>query len=117
MRWGLIPAWSKDKKIAASLINASAETIAEKPSFRTAFKKRRCLILADGFYEWQRRDAGKVPHHMQLADGAAFAFAGLWEEWRDPEAGGATLRTCAIITTEPNELLSPIHNAAERLWK
>lgn len=110
VRWGLIPAWSKDKKIGATLINARGETVAEKPSFRTAFKKRRCLILADGFYEWQKRDAGKVPHYMQLADGEPFAFAGLWEEWCDLEAGGAVLRTCAIITTEPNERLSPIHN-------
>jgi putative SOS response-associated peptidase YedK len=110
VRWGLIPAWSKDRKIAASLINARAETVAEKPSFRTAFKKRRCLILADGFYEWQRRDAGKVPHYMQLAGAEPFAFAGLWDEWHDPEAGGAALRTCAIITTEPNELMASIHN-------
>lgn len=111
-QWGLIPSWAKDAKIGNSLINARAETVAEKPAFRAAFKRRRCLILADGFYEWQRegegRGARKTPMFIQMKDGRPFAFAGLWEVWKAP--GGEPLRTCTIITTTPNALMAPIHD-------
>lgn len=106
LRWGLIPAWAKDEKIGAQLINARSETIAEKPSFRSAFKQRRCLIVADGFYEWQKIGRAKAPFHIRRRDGAPFAFAGLWERWR---GGDAPLETCTIITTAANELLRPLH--------
>ena len=106
-RWGLIPIWAKDKKIASSLINARAETVAVKPAFRTAYKKRRCLIPADGFYEWKRVGDGKIPHRITVGDGM-FYFAGLWETWNDPDSG--PLRTCTIITCEPNALMAEIHN-------
>lgn len=120
-RWGLIPAWAKDKKIGASLINARAETVAVKPAFRTAFKKRRCLIPADGFYEWMKAGAVKIPHRITVGDWL-FYFAGLWETWNDPEGG--PLRTCTIITCEPNALMAAIHNrmpvilepAAQHAW-
>jgi putative SOS response-associated peptidase YedK len=105
--WWLIPAWAKDRKIASSLINARAETVSVKPAFRSAYKKRRCLIPADGFYEWKRVGDGKIPHRIAVGDGM-FYFAGLWEMWNDPEAG--PLRTCTIITCEPNALMAEIHN-------
>ncbi len=108
-RWGLVPSWAKDPKIAYKMINARAETAAEKPSFRSAFKRRRCLILADGFYEWTRQsNTDKVPHLIQLADGRPFAMAGLWERWVSPE--GEEMLTASILTTGPNELMEPIHN-------
>lgn len=108
-KWGLIPFWAKDPKIGANLINAKAETIAEKPSFKRPFTKRRCLIPADGFYEWQKRGkAPSQPMYIRRRDGGLFAFAGLWEEWRSPEA--EPIETCTIITVEPNELISKIHN-------
>ncbi|MCG3164187.1 MAG: putative SOS response-associated peptidase YedK [Acidobacteria bacterium] len=108
-KWGLIPFWAKDPKIGNNLINAKAETIAEKPSFKRAFAKRRCLIPADGFYEWQKRGkAPSQPMYIRRRDGGLFAFAGLWEEWKSPE--GEPIETCTIITVEPNELLSKIHN-------
>jgi putative SOS response-associated peptidase YedK len=100
--------WAKDRKIAAQTINARAETVAEKPAFRTAFKKRRCLIPADGFYEWQRIGAGKQPYNIGLKGDEPFAFAGLWESWNDPDTREQVL-TCSIITTTPNELTAPIH--------
>lgn len=108
-RWGLLPFWAKDEKIGASLINARSETVATKPAFRSAFKKRRCLIPADGFYEWQKTPGGKLPHRFTLKDGDLFSFAGLWEEWTPP---GSTepLRTCSIITTQANELVAPVHD-------
>ncbi|MBI3363071.1 MAG: SOS response-associated peptidase [Chloroflexi bacterium] len=109
-RWGLIPSWAKDISIGSRLINARAETLAEKPSFRAAFKKRRCLILADGFYEW-RQDAGnkaKTPMVIRLKSGEPFAFAGLWELWRS--ADDDTILSCTIVTTEPNSLMEKIHN-------
>jgi putative SOS response-associated peptidase YedK len=110
-QWGLIPSWAKDPKIGNKLINARAETLAEKPSFRTALKRRRCLVVADGFYEWKKDGAGKTPMYIQLKDGRPFAFAGLWEVWQPPDAPkGGVLKTCTIITTEPNALLAPIHN-------
>ncbi|MEM6590910.1 MAG: SOS response-associated peptidase [Cyanobacteria bacterium P01_C01_bin.73] len=109
LRWGLIPGWAKDKTIGNRLINARAETVAEKPSFRSAFKRRRCLIVADGFYEWQRQEKQKQPFYIQLRDRAPFAFAGLWERWQDGASGEATY-SCTILTTAPNTLMAPIHN-------
>lgn len=110
MRWGLIPFWSKDAKIAFSTINAKAETIAKAPAFREAFKSRRCLVPADGFYEWQKLDAkSKQPYAIGLRDGAMLAFAGLWERWRD-KTTGEPVETYTIITTDPNGLMQPLHN-------
>lgn len=108
MRWGLIPSWAKDTKIGYKLINARAETLTEKPSFRNAFKHRRCLIIADGFYEWQKREKHKQPYYIQLREKQPFAFAGLWETWQseDEEA----IVSCTIITTEANALMQPIHD-------
>lgn len=109
MRWGLIPFWAKDKKIGYRMINARGETVAEKPSFRTALRKRRCLILADGFYEWQKLGGKqKRPMRITLKSEEPFAFAGLWETWQDPE--GELVKSCTIITTTANEYLSPIHH-------
>ena len=105
-RWGLIPSWAKDLAIGYKLINARGETISEKPSLRAAFKKRRCLILADGFYEWEKTDAGKQPHYFTRDDESPMAFAGLWEYWeRDSE-----VFSCTIITTSANSLLDPLHD-------
>ncbi len=108
LRWGLIPSWAKDSAIGNKMINARAETLAQKPSFRQAFKKRRCLIVADGFYEWQKRGGAKIPLYIRLKSGEPFGFAGLYEYWTSPE--GTSIGTCAIITTEANELMRPIHN-------
>ncbi len=110
MRWGLIPFWAKDASIGSRLINARSETLTEKPAFRNAFNKRRCLILADGFYEWQKGAGPKgrsQPYYFKRADGKPFAFAGLWEFWRSPE--GAEVRSCTIITTNANEVVRPVH--------
>ncbi len=104
--WGLIPSWAKDPQIGNRMINARAETVHEKPSFRSAFKARRCLILADGFYEWQKADNGKQPFYIHMKDGSPFAFAGLWETWKN----GEELRSCAIITTDANDLMNEIHH-------
>jgi putative SOS response-associated peptidase YedK len=110
MRWGLVPFWSKDSKIAYSTINAKAETVATSPTFREALKRRRCLVPADGFYEWMKLDAKtKQPYAIALKDGQPLAFAGLWERWVD-KATNQPLETYSIITTEPNELTAPIHN-------
>ena len=106
LRWGLIPSWAKDPAIGNKMINARAETVSEKPSFRSAFKKRRCLILADGFYEWQKTDSGKQPYHIKMQDDSPFAFAGLWETWRD----GEEIRSATIITTDANDLMGEIHH-------
>lgn len=108
-RWGLIPFWAKDKKIAYKTINARAETVASKPAFRSAFKRRRLLVIADGFYEWQRSGKKKIPHLVQLDDGRPFGMAGLWETWTDPETG-EEVRTCSIVTTGGNDLMKPIHD-------
>ena len=109
MRWGLIPSWAKDEKISARLINARAETVAEKPSFRSAFKRRRCLIPADGFYEWKKLEGkSKQPYMIGMRGDEPFAFAGLWEHWTDP--GGKEVESCTIITTEANELLAELHH-------
>jgi len=108
--WGLIPSWSKDPSIGNRLINARGETIAEKPSFRGGFKYKRCLIPSDGFYEWKTQPGQKtkIPHFIFMKDRQPFAFAGLWDEWQSPDGG--SIRTCTIITTEPNELMSTLHN-------
>ena len=107
LRWGLIPSWAKDVKIGAQCINAKAETVAVKPAFRAAFKKRRCLVLADGFYEWQVQGTRKQPMWIGLKTKRPFAFAGLWEHWQPKD--GSPLETCTIITTEANEFMQPIH--------
>jgi putative SOS response-associated peptidase YedK len=108
LQWGLIPYWAKDPKIAYRTINARAETVDKAPSFRRAFAKRRCLIPADGFYEWRKTAKPKLPFAIAMKDGCPFTFAGLWENWKDPESG-EWLRTCTIITGEPNELVAQIH--------
>lgn len=110
MRWGLVPFWSKDGNAGYSTINAKAETVATSPVYREAFKRRRCLVPADWFYEWQKIDAKtKQPYAIALKDGSLFAFAGLWETWKD-KATGKSLETYTVITTDPNELTEPIHN-------
>jgi putative SOS response-associated peptidase YedK len=110
--WGLIPSWAKDPQIGNKMINARAETLAEKPSFRNAFKRRRCLILADGFYEWKSEEQNgrtiKTPMYIKFKDNHPFAFAGLWETWQATD--GSEVRSCAIITTEPNAFMKQIHN-------
>ena len=123
LRWGLIPSWSKDAKIGYKLINARAETVAEKPSFRSAFKQRRCLIPASGYFEWQKQGTGrKQPFFISPRDGELFSFAGLWECWHDPQ--GEPVETCTILTTTANEVMQPIHDrmpvilgpSAEEQW-
>ncbi len=112
LRWGLIPSWADDPSIGARMINARSETVAEKPAFRSAFRRRRCLILADGFYEWQRPAEGekgpKQPYYIKMADGSPYAFAGIWESWQDGD--GEKVRSCAILTTEANDLVAGIHH-------
>ena len=108
LKWGLVPSWAKDPSMGARLINARSETVAEKPSFREAFKKRRCIIPADGFYEWQRTEGRKQPYFFQMRDGRPFGFAGLWERWEGE--GGELLDSCTILTTEANEALRPVHD-------
>jgi putative SOS response-associated peptidase YedK len=134
LRWGLVPFWAKEPKVGYKMINARAETVAEKPAFRDALKTRRCLIVADGFYEWQKNPAAgglrsgsgsarKQPFHITRSDGAPFAFAGLWASWHGED--DQTLRTCTIITTEANDRVRDIHDrmpvilgdqAAEEAW-
>lgn len=110
LKWGLVPSWSKDAATSKGLINARAETLTEKPSFREAFKSRRCIIPASGFYEWQKKDTGaKQPFYFYLNDKEVFGFAGLWEEWLDKQTG-EVLETCTIITTEANDVLKPVHD-------
>ena len=108
-RWGLVPFWAKDPSIGNRMINARAETVAEKPSFRAAYRQRRCLVLADGFYEWHTEGGVKVPYFISLASGEPFAFAGLWENWSSKETD-ETLQTTTIITTQANEYLSQLHH-------
>lgn len=108
-RWGLIPSWAKDASIGNKLINARGETVAEKPSFRSALKRRRCLVVVDGWFEWHQGTKPKTPYLFRRKDGRPLAFAGLWEEWTAPDTG-EVLRTCTLITTGPNALTAPIHN-------
>ena len=106
MHWGLIPSWANDPAIGNRMINARAETVAVKPSFRKAFRKRRCLMLADGFYEWQKTATGKQPFYIRMEDGSPFSFAGLWESWEN----GRQMRSCTIITTDADNVVDDIHN-------
>jgi putative SOS response-associated peptidase YedK len=108
LRWGLIPSWADDPGIGSRMINARAETAPEKPSFRRAFRERRCLIPADGFYEWRRTNGAKQPYYIRMKEGRPFAFAGLWESWKDD--GDPEIRSCTILTTGPNDLLAEIHD-------
>jgi putative SOS response-associated peptidase YedK len=110
LRWGLVPAWADDPAVGSRMINARGETVASRPSFRNAFARRRCLLPADGWYEWRKPAGGKVkqPYHIALSSGESFAFAGLWEEWR-PKGEGEALRTCTIITTDATPAIRPIH--------
>lgn len=108
LRWGLIPSWAKDPAIGNRMINARAETVGEKPAYRAALRRRRCLVAADGFYEWRRTGKGKQPHFIRLRDDRPFGFAGLWEAWEG--ADHSYVESCTLLTTEPNELIRPIHN-------
>ena len=110
LHWGLIPSWAKDKKTGYRMINARAESIMKKPAFKNAFRYRRCLIPASGFYEWQKRDGRKRPWFITLRDTDVFAFAGLWERWKNPQDGNEIIESCTIITTASNELVKPLHD-------
>lgn len=122
LKWGLVPSWSKDATIGHKLINARGETIAEKPSFKQSFRKKRCLIVANGFYEWKRDGKSKIPMYITFKDNRLFTFAGLWETFQSPV--GEALHTCTIITTHPNELIQVVHDRMpvilreeeERIW-
>ncbi len=107
MRWGLVPSWARDEKMGKRLINARAETLAEKPSFKVALRRRRCLVPADGFYEWKKTGGAKVPHFVALRSGGPMALAGLWERW---DGGAEPLLTFTIVTTAPNELVAELHH-------
>jgi putative SOS response-associated peptidase YedK len=108
VKWGLIPYWAKDHKMGARLINARSETAADRPAFRAPFKMRRCLIPADGFYEWKKLEKGKEPYLVVLSNRLPFAFAGLWESWKSPD--GELIESCTILTTDANDLVQPIHD-------
>ncbi len=108
MRWGLIPAWAKDPSIGSRMINARAETVGEKPSFKRPLKDRRCLVVANGFYEWQKTGQAKIPMFIRLKSGRPFGFAGLYDVWTSPE--GEAVASCTIITTSANDLMQPIHD-------
>jgi putative SOS response-associated peptidase YedK len=108
MRWGLVPSWAKASSVAAMMINARAETASTKPAFRDALKSRRCLIPADAFYEWQKTGTAKQPYCFEVDEGELFAFAGIWDRWKDPR--GNALETCSILTTSPNAVTSPVHD-------
>jgi putative SOS response-associated peptidase YedK len=107
LKWGLVPAWADDPKTGAHWINARCETAAEKPAFRSAFRQRRCLVPADGFFEWRTEGKRKLPHYITLADGGLFAMAGLWERWHRE---GQTIESCTILTTDANDLVRPLHD-------
>jgi putative SOS response-associated peptidase YedK len=109
LRWGLVPFWAKDPSIGNRMINARAETVAEKPSFRAAYRRRRCVVLADGFYEWHREGSVKIPYYITLASGDPFAFAGLWENWQDRDSE-TSLQTATLITTSANDYLASLHH-------
>lgn len=121
-KWGLVPSWSKDQSIGIRLFNARAETISEKPLFRSLFKKKRCFIVADGFFEWKKEGKSKRPYFIHLKGGEPFSFAGLWDEWKTPN--GINLLTCTIITTTPNSMVGQLHdrmpvvldNTTRALW-
>jgi putative SOS response-associated peptidase YedK len=108
LRWGLIPSWAKDQAMGNRLINARAETVREKPAFRNAFRRRRCLVPANGFYEWQRQERRKQPYYIRMRDERIFAFAGLWDRWEGED--GSVAETCAILTTAANTVLAPVHD-------
>jgi putative SOS response-associated peptidase YedK len=108
MKWGLIPFWSKDPSGAAKMINARSETASTKPAFRDPLKFRRCLLPADGFYEWKRTATSKQPYCFEVGDGELFAFAGIWDRWKEPSGGW--IKTCSILTTTPNTVTSPVHD-------
>ena len=113
LEWGLLPGWVDDPDSFSYPINARAETVAEKPTFREAFEQRRCLVLADGFYEWQETPTGKQPYRVERTDGEPFAMAGLWERWEGASGGGSdanTRETVTVVTTEPNEVVEPLHH-------
>lgn len=122
LKWGLIPPWAKEAKIGYKMINARAETASEKPSFRNAFKKKRCLVVADAFYEWRKEGKEKTPMLIRMKSGEPFAFAGLWESWKSED--GETIHSCTILTTSPNGLMESIHDRmpvilskeAEQIW-
>lgn len=107
LKWGLVPVWAEDQSIGSKLINARAETIDKKPSFKNAFKRRRCLIIASGFYEWRKEEKRKQPHFILMKDKKPFAMAGIWDHWESPKE--ESFESCAIITTTPNSLMAPIH--------
>lgn len=109
LRWGLVPFWAKDPAIGNRMINARVETVAEKPSYRAAFKHRRCVVLADGYYEWHRAGDVKTPHFISLASGEPFGLAGLWESWQDKESG-ESLQTTTLLTTAANDFMQPLHH-------
>jgi putative SOS response-associated peptidase YedK len=109
LHWGLIPSWAKDPSIGNRMINARGETFAEKPSFRVAARRRRCLIPTDGFYEWQKRGKTKQPYYIHRPDDGPFAFAGLWEHWRPKDADGPEIESCTIVTTEANAMMQDLH--------
>ena len=108
MRWGLIPSWAKDSSVTASMINARSETASTKPAFRDALKSRRCLIPADGFYEWMRTGKAKQPYCFEVGEGELFALAGIWDRWKEPS--GNWVKTCSILTTTPNAVTAPVHD-------
>src|SRR5947199_9353371 len=110
LKWGLIPYWAKEASIGNRMINARAESVAEKPAYRWSFKKKRCLVAADGFYEWKKEGKAKQPYLIRRQDGKPFAFAGLWSTWRDQEHGGDLVETFTILTTSPNDLMRPLHD-------
>jgi putative SOS response-associated peptidase YedK len=107
LRWGLIPSWAKDPRVGNRMINARAETVDTKPSFRAAFKRRRCIVLADGFFEWRRTDDGKTPYYISMKNRQPFAMAALWEHWR---GGDSVIESCAIITTVANRMMTKLHD-------
>jgi putative SOS response-associated peptidase YedK len=109
LRWGLVPFWAKEPSIGNKMINARAETVAEKPAYRAAYRHRRCIVLADGFYEWRREGDVKTPHFISLASGEPFALAGLWENWTDKKSG-ESLQTTTLITTAANDFMTPLHH-------